>query len=232
MKKYALVDWDGTVRRGYTLLQWMEHLTRRGFVAQSSLDKVSQAFLDHKQDKVTHDELAKRTAVIYGKSMAGLPVTVIGREAHPFMLKDKKRLFAESVQLLRHLRKREISIFIVSGAPAQVLSAYQKHYGFARVFGLELTTRNGCFTGLVAANPGISSGKRRVISGINSTQAGMAMIGIGNSESDAPLFKEVKTRIVVDNPALSQAVGSIHITPTRRISDVLTRLEKEIENYD
>ena len=34
MKKYALFDWDNTLRKGFTITAWMEYLYDRGVIEE------------------------------------------------------------------------------------------------------------------------------------------------------------------------------------------------------
>ena len=60
MERYALFDWDGTLREGYTLFEWIGFLRERGEIHSARvLKRHDRLVADYREGRISHDVLAR-----------------------------------------------------------------------------------------------------------------------------------------------------------------------------
>ena len=62
MERYALFDWDGTLREGYTLFEWIGFLRERGEILSARvLKRHDRLVADYREGRISHDVLARES---------------------------------------------------------------------------------------------------------------------------------------------------------------------------
>jgi len=227
LKRIAIFDWDGTIRRDFTISAWLRHLAKAGLLPGSSVSKLNTEFAMYRNHVLSHDELAQRTAYVYASYLAGISESDIGKEICPFITLDLGYLFPVSLNLISHLQKKNLSIAVISGAPIEILMQYQQILALDQVYGLRLETKSGSYTGNVTMNPGISAIKAKTVQELSYSAECDIALAVGNSSSDNPLFRAARVNIVVNNPHLQTERPVLHITPSTSIDRIVDFLSKE-----
>ncbi len=203
--KVAIIDWDGTVRRGFTILDWMEYLYKHKIVGSHHIYKLKSYFQQYSDGGLSHDELAEITGNLYAKALRGKSYEKIRMlaEKYIWIWIDKKKLFKEIVSLLENLKSINIKTVIISGAPLEVLEQYAVILDFHKVYALKIDrNESGIYTGKVKENPGISAVKGKIIESLKNQYT--IIYGFGNSESDIPIFKSAKHPILINIDSSSE----------------------------
>ena len=125
-KKLALFDWDGTLRRGFTIEAWIRFLVREKVLKKEAEDKISYLFSEYQEHEITHDALSQKSAEVYASALEGCYVEDIYLAASRFIEEDKSFLNSFSVSLLSFLQAQEIEIVVISGAPSEILNIYRE----------------------------------------------------------------------------------------------------------
>ena len=81
-KKYALFDWDNTVRKGYTLYSWVDYLC--------DLNKIEQKY---KSGLITHDEYAREACELYSCVLKGVSRKKINDLANEYVKIDEQYIY-------------------------------------------------------------------------------------------------------------------------------------------
>lgn len=201
----ALTDWDGTIRRGFTIQAWMRHLQSVGLLDKRALLDLESAFAAYSKGRLQHDNLALSSAKIYASSIAGISVETVESEAKVFIKYDSAELMHLSLQVIEELRKRRIKIFVISGAPDVILREYQRRLDFTCVMGLRLDHSAGRYTGHITENPGLATTKKQLVQQITLEASNRIVLAMGNSDSDIPLFGAASLSVLIgefvpDNP--------------------------------
>lgn len=226
MRRLALLDWDGTLRRGYTIVPWVKQLVRVGVLSKNCKEGLLQFFLDYKKESISHDDLARLTAGMYAKHLRGQLKARLKDQARIFVNSDQNALFKWSRELMTRLKSSNISTIVISGAPIEVLEAFQRPLQLDVVYGLDLEVENGVYTGRVRLNPGISTVKKRVVDELaRVTKGGSVLIAFGDSSSDMPLFDSAKVSVMVGDKLLPSQRVSHRITnrtSSKQIQEIIT----------
>jgi len=202
-EKLALIDWDGTMRKNFTIIDWIEFLVKNNKNKNINILKtINTYFLEYKNKIITHDKLAEIVAIEYANYICGMKEKYIEDMAHKFLLKDKFNLFAYTTELFEYLATKNIKPIIISGCPLIILNSYNNFIKVDSIFGLNIATENGYYTNKVLINPGMSKVKETIVNKLNLVNK-KAYVAFGNSTSDIPLFNNSMINIVINNNQLS-----------------------------
>ena len=229
----ALLDWDGTLRKGYTIVPWVHHLTRAGVLAGTCNADLSDLFQRYGAGEISHDELARLTARVYAQHLRGQRRAMIKVQARRFVREDQSKLFRFSRDLLVGLRALKIRPVIISGAPIEILDAYREVLDLEEVYGLELGVLRGQFTGEVRRNPGMARVKQHIVRIIARAPRSQVRVAMGDPPSDEPLLRAAQVPIFVESSKRSADTCEVSIRPTtsaERILDIMVNAVREVDH--
>src|SRR5256885_246022 len=86
--RVALIDWDRTLRPGWTLEPWLEYLVERRYVNQSTLADLEYLISSFAAGDLDHDQLAQEANGLYALAIAGQTVDSIAKLSHAFATED------------------------------------------------------------------------------------------------------------------------------------------------
>lgn len=209
-KESVLVDWDGTIRSGFTIRDWIQYLVDVSLIPRDVLQKIELCFQIYTKGKMSHDELAEKTASVYAESLRGVQVQALLNHAERFVKNVDTTLVPASVHLLELLKQKGLDAIIISGAPIEILRCHAHNLQINHVYGLELAIAGSVYTGRIKTNPGTATSKALVITRL--LDAGTkSLVGIGDSDSDMPLFHASRFAVVIDNPTLDTGRKTLYI---------------------
>lgn len=62
--KYALLAWDKTLRKNYTLFYWIDYLVELNIIKKYN-NSIKTLFQKFRQNKITYDRLAELSGIEY-----------------------------------------------------------------------------------------------------------------------------------------------------------------------
>ena len=137
--RIALVDWDGTIRKGFTIKEWSSFLVDNiGDVNFDIIEKIDNLFSKYSDGDITHDQLADASAHAYAKYIKNTAIEDINDLAKEFITLDIDNLFAYSKELFSLLHELEIRPIIISGCPEVILNNYKRIFYLDKIYGLKL----------------------------------------------------------------------------------------------
>ncbi|MDI4649088.1 HAD family hydrolase [Cohnella hashimotonis] len=194
--RYALLDWDNTIHRGYTIYGLTDHLVEKGIVADGIhpiLERIKEAY---RLQEISYADYTLQTCETFAEALAGCSLEAYRACVASFVSENARHLFNETEPLFALLRRYQIEVYLVSGAPAEVLRVYAERFGFSGLFGFELEERDGRLTGQVACNYGVD--KARVLQ-LPTFQAPGAVhvLSMGDAVADIPLLDHSRFAVIV-----------------------------------
>lgn len=208
--RIALIDWDGSLCSGFSLPRWIVFLEENKIVSSNETQLILDLFQTYSYGTITHDELIHRSAHIYAESLRDIAAKDIQELSEAFVLTDRKNIFSFTTDLLNYILSRNIRSYIISGSPAEILRRYKSRFPIEEVYGLELEINKGRYIGQIKINPGIAQNKRTIANYI--IKSSKAVIAVGNSESDMPLFNAAEFSLIIDNEDLNLSSRYFHIS--------------------
>lgn len=184
--RYALFDWDNTLRGGFTITSWVEYLNANHVVSSDRYSDLLLQFDLHKKAKITYEELSNFTTQIYAKAIKGISVAELDHLALEFCLQDKA-VFPFTSRLLSTLHSAGIETIVVSGSPQVVLFQYAKMFEITETYGMEIESKFGLYTGVPKQDYG--SQKSSIVNTILRKRAHSPLFAFGDSLADMPLLE-------------------------------------------
>jgi phosphoserine phosphatase len=201
-KLLALLDWDGTLRRKFTILDWYDHLDEYTRLPASLFDEL-RALLP----VIGYEDFAERVVNIYAVGMWGVSVEFAQSQLTTF-IEESAGIFDLTVPLIDYLIARHLTPVVITGSPVDVVAAELNSVERPlRVCGTKLTITGGEYTS-DALNLAVSDGKRNVLERLTAGDTTVA-ISFGDSESDKSLMVESAVHIRVLHEYSAGALSNI-----------------------
>ncbi|MFO1540341.1 MAG: HAD family hydrolase [Chloroflexota bacterium] len=201
--RIALLDWDWTLRDGFTASPWLRALARDA-QELAAADRFDAALAAYLAGSLAYDRLALLAEEVYVGIAAGRPVAELAERAEAVAATDRLRPGAEA--LLAALRSAGIRPVVISGAPVEVLRAHARRLGIdpADVTGWELA-RDGdrIAPRLASGNTARAEAKAVVVARV--AAGAEVVLGIGDSDGDRPLVAAARIGAWVDPRTADEA---------------------------
>jgi phosphoserine phosphatase len=225
-RKLALLDWDNTVRPGWTIRDWTYHLEKSNLVPASARSSVDAAIERYSIGEMEYAQMADEVLQALAIGLRGQSASLVAAQAPSFVESDRKCLYPFVRPLFDALSERGISLVIISGAPEEVLSAAAVQYELDGIHGTTFDIQNGHYLGTVKVNRSLAPQKQQTVSEL--VEGPPALIAIGDSDADLPLLESSQLSLVVDNPGLAGRVpNGLLIRPYEAdIAMILRELDK------
>lgn len=210
--RVALLDWDWTLREGFTLEPWLRALARDP-AERALADRFPPALAAYLAGELPYDRLALLAEELYVTIAAGRPVGELVTIADGVAATDRLRPGAEA--LLSALRTAAIRPVVISGAPAEVLRAHARRVGIdpADVTGWELARDGDRIAGRLASGNTARAEAKAVHVARIAAEAEI-VLGIGDSDGDRPLVAAAAIGAWVD-PRTADEAARVRWTDAR-----------------
>ncbi len=191
----AVLDWDGTLRHGFTLVDWSEWLAlETGLISSGSLQRLRELFSAYASDEMSYESLALEGPRAYAIGLRGVAVRALELAATRFVEQDSG-LAPFATPFFSLLRDHALGTVLVSGAPAVLLRRYPITAGVDEVIGLELRTQGGRCTGRLGRNPAPRRAKRAIVRRLE--RDSQLVLGVGDSPADAPILERAQIAVAI-----------------------------------
>lgn len=184
---YAVLDWDNTIRKGFTLFSWMDFLYEENILDTKVQKSISGVQHQYAQGQINHDEYAEIACEVYASAMKGVSEELRGRLVQQYIKYDMRNLMPFSQDLFRYMNYYNVRPVIISGAPQYIVAEYRNIFGFSDIYAFSEKYEQGLCTGEVAYNYGVD--KKKTVEKLCETFGKKPLIGFGDSYSDIPLFQ-------------------------------------------
>ena len=227
--KYALLDWDNTLRKGYSIFSWCNFLIEKAIIDETSLHKINSIKQNYENGLISHDDFAKTACEIFVNYLQGISVKMIAELEKEFIGIFKKDLFSFSEGILNCLENNDYKIIIVSGAPKSLIKQCVAENKNIEVFGLEFEENNNKYTGLVKTNYGFNKSE---IVDLLIAKYGKPSIAFGDSSSDIYMLSEAEKSVLIVSDQTKTALyeADMLIYESDSSSDVYKKIEFLLKN--
>ncbi len=225
-RKLALVDWDNTVRPGWTVRDWTYHLEKASLVPTSARTSVDEAIERYSIGEIEYAQMAQEVLQALATGLKDQSASLVAAQAPSFVEHDRIRLYPFVQPLFEALSERGVSLVVISGAPEEVLNAAAAQYELDGIHGTTFDIQDGHYLGTVKVNQALEPQKRQTVSAL--VDGPPALIAIGDSDADLPLLESSQLSLVVDNPDLAGRVpNGMLIRPYETdIATILLKLDR------
>jgi phosphoserine phosphatase len=220
----ALMDWDNTIRSGWTIRDWAGHLKNNGLIPAHTPVEVEAGIERYATGTWTYARMAEAVLEALASGLKGQSSKLVAAQALIFVRADS-RLFPFAKSLLSALAARGMSLVVISGAPQEVLDAAASYYGLSEVHGTTFDIRNGTYVGTVSENRATKAGKHEAATILLGKSR--AFVAIGDSEADLPLLEKARLSVIVGDRKFARTVpNSFFLQPDDTdISSILQAID-------
>jgi len=219
--RFALFDWDNTLRRGFTIVSWVKYLYDQHIVDKNNYINLLYQFKLYESKKISYQQLSDNTALIYARSITGEKVSNLEQLAYDFCQQDQC-LFAFAKPLLEICGKTGIEIIVISGSPKLVLIKYAKKLGLNVVYGMDIEIQSGRYTGRLTNDYGAE--KQKIVCDICKSRESAPLFAFGDSIADAPLLKASKYGFLIGENGEQISLNGTVIQNASSISEAVKSL--------
>lgn len=219
--QYALLDWDNTLRKGFTIISWTKYLCDKKAIREETYGKLLRQFELYKAKEISYEQLATSTTEVYAQALVGVDLNSIENLAHNFYLEDTD-VFSYTNKLFDLFKEKKIDSIIISGSPKIVLSQYAKHFGFSEIYGMDIEVLDGRYTGVV--NQDYGAEKFQIVKQICHNRNNTPLISFGDSGVDDPLLKVAKYGYFIDRKEEMIKLNGLEIAPLSSMDVVIKNM--------
>lgn len=201
-QRVCITDWDGTIRDGCILYDWLLYLDKRSekcSLAHADLLFYSQRY---KEGEITCKELLRESHRIYAQCMTGYDVNKIATMTNAFVEKDSRSCMFEFVsELLDAVQRKNIDIIVVSEGPGVLLQSYRSILPLNQVYATEIEVNdNGMFTGNIIYKYSCTTDINNLINIMKEKYD--ITLAFGSDSTDVSLMQSAKHSFVKQNPSI------------------------------
>lgn len=188
MGAWALVDWDNTIRPGFVMIDWVECLAGHDLIPPALTVSMREHERAWQEGKERYQDFIQYVVSAYRRAESMVDPQLLRDLAGAFVSQDTSFLTDGTVgsTLLQLFQDFNIKVHVVSGAPLVILREYQRRHDCIKrvtgissekeVYNLFELKRDAAL--MYASNP--------------------ALFGIGDSETDIPLFEGARHPIGIN----------------------------------
>ena len=155
-RKYALFDWDNTVRKWYTLFSWVDYLCTHSIIPSCLQHELNLVSEQYSANSITHDQYVEAACLKYATALKRIDIGTINNAALNYIFLDSLYLFDGVQSLFDLLFTKGIDIIVISGAPSIILEKYKKDLHIKNIYAFKEQIQNEIFTGNVEYNYGFN----------------------------------------------------------------------------
>ena len=193
--RFALFDWDNTVRKGFTLFTWIDFLCNNSIISNDLQCEMNSIKIMYNKKRITHDQYAELACSLFAKKLAGISTTVLTQALEKYIIHDKSYLISDIGSVFDILYKKRIDIIILSGAPELVVQQYQEAFHIKQIYAFKEDEIDGVYSGKVRYNYGFN--KQQTVDILCKEYKANPLIAFGDSESDVPMLIKARNSFCV-----------------------------------
>lgn len=224
--RYALLDWDNTLREGFTITSWTKYLCDKSVIKKDAYCRLMNQFELYQTRKSSYEQLANTTTGIYAQALAGTELCTIEKMAYHFCQEDEA-VFQFVNKLFKFFNRSNIDTIIVSGSPQVILLQYAKRFGISEVYGMDIEVIDGRYTGTVKQDYGAE--KAHVVQEICYGRNSKPLIAFGDSASDKPLLEVAKYGYFFDRKKEMIVLNGHEIAPLSSVCAVIEEMSSSCD---
>ena len=151
---------------------------------------------------ISYLDLVTQLSQLYAEGRAGTSVHKSRHLARCFVSLDQHNLYSYTFPIFRYFRRLGLPIIVVSGAPQEILEAYQVYLGPYKSYGICVEHRGGIYTGAATANSALPDVKGTIVRLLE--RKCRISIAIGDTVADKPMLEAARIGILIADQMANQ----------------------------
>ena len=197
MRPLFILDWDDSLRRGYSALAWVDFLYQEGLYDEKIYQDYRADFKRYKETR-DYETFVNNYAKRYALALKGRPLRQILDRAKRFVRGEQTHLSAYTLELLSYCTSHEIDLMVISGSPRVVIDEFFQNYPLVKTHALEpALDAQEVYTGEIVKLNGGREFRRNILDQYREQRE--VIMTIGDSPSDRYLLQNADLAFLVGN---------------------------------
>ena len=187
LNEWALVDWDNTIRPGFAMIDWIEFLVDYDLASSTAVTNIHKLQVDWQREIVSYPDFIQSVINTYQDIEIGIDKRHLRELATLFVGREEPLFSPHSVGsvLFELFTALEVKVHIISGSPLVLLRQYARlQPSINRITGV---SSKGAINLLSFKHQAAEFYRHK-----------SALFGIGDSETDIPLFDHSRFAIGIN----------------------------------
>ncbi|MBU4347997.1 HAD family phosphatase [Patescibacteria group bacterium] len=144
--KIAVFDIDGTIFRSSLLVELVNLMVEDKLFSKSIENEIEKDYHSWLNREGNYDTYINKVAEVYFKRVVGYRYKDITKVSRKVMIKQKRRVYRFTRDLVKELKGKGYYLIAISGSPVFMVKDFAKKMGFDIAFGTALEVQNGLMT--------------------------------------------------------------------------------------
>ncbi len=194
-RKVAIFDIDGTIFRNSLFVELHWQMVKEGIIPRATIAKLDKKYWQWVTREGTYEEYLAEVIASFNRFIKNVPLATMERLAKHVVRHQSSIVYRYTRDLIEKLRATH-TLIAISGSQHIVVKEFARAWGFDYFIGTDHEVRGKKFTGKVTWVA--SSNKREAFERLQQAHGftfGKGSIGVGDTESDIPIFELVEQPI-------------------------------------
>ena len=195
-----ILDWDDTLRRGFSAIEWIGFLHERKAFSSSCFGQMTDLLHQYSKRSIGYNDFVNHYADIYFRGIQQVKEERLNEAARLFALHERGQVANFTFDLLYYLETSSYDVLILSGSPQIFLDHFFRDYSF-RVMGLKKPA---------TGDSNYSGGTDTKLKTYQQERVKYSFIGtMGDSPSDQPLIEAADIGFIVGDRIENRGKGNV-----------------------
>ncbi|MBU3940999.1 MAG: HAD family phosphatase [Nanoarchaeota archaeon] len=163
MEKIAFCDFDGTLSKGLSAIEFMKLLTDKKIYPEESFNNLTKHRSLFVGSKTTHDELCIGVFSNWAEGIKNQFMNTIKLNAMEFVKTYKNNIYPSSYQLIKYLKECGYYTVLISASQHEIISLLGEELGFDEIHATKVKIKSGLYTGELITKSHLSLGKAEIM---------------------------------------------------------------------
>jgi phosphoserine phosphatase len=198
MERFAILDFDGTLSKGFISMAFIEYLHVSGAYSEECYKEQMEILKMYKNKELPYDDWCERWGVLLAEGLRGRRTDDISKQASSFFETFKPNIHMSSYELVHGLKELGFVPVLMSMSAYEAVSLAAKDLGIGIVYGTVSEKRDGTYTGRVETGLHLPGGKEEALRRFSAKSSLEGSIGFGDSISDRGMLEMVGVSIALN----------------------------------
>jgi HAD superfamily phosphoserine phosphatase-like hydrolase len=183
-KRLAVFDFDGTLSKGYSAIEFMNYLVGKKSYPQKNHAEQMDLMDQHRQGKLSYADWCLKWGETWAAGLKGQNFNDISEHAQTFFQGFKKNIYPESYGIVRLLKDDDYHVACLSLGAIEIIALAAENLGMDEAYGTATSVDDGIYTGKILTNLHSPGGKEAMMKKLLADYLPDRSIGMGDSDSD------------------------------------------------
>lgn len=196
MKKYAFLDFDGTLYNGFSINDFIKFLADKNKY-DWAFDEEKDILSSYQSKTLSYEDATNRIFQLCGKVLKGKQVSGVKEVAREFWSTNNK-IFPWAKEVIDILKNKDFVVYLASAAITVNVESAAEILGIDKFFSSEFTIVDGIYSGDIKDILHSHLKEKKIVDIVSSISPKPFTIGIGDSTGDVGMLSLMDKAFIVN----------------------------------